>query len=70
MSDDRLLTADEVGEVLSVPVSWVREHLRNREVYRLLDSHRPELVGRDDITTQDERRSIAALHLAYERALV
>lgn len=27
--EDRLLTADEVGDLLSVPVSWVREHTRN-----------------------------------------
>ncbi len=26
---ERLLTADEVAEQLSVPVSWVREHTRN-----------------------------------------
>ena len=25
---DRLLTADEVAELLSVPVTWVREHTR------------------------------------------
>ena len=25
---DRLLTADEVAELLSVPVGWVREHTR------------------------------------------
>ena len=28
MSDDRLLTAAEVGELLSVPESWVREQTR------------------------------------------
>lgn len=27
--DDRLLTAVEVAELLSVPVTWVREHTRN-----------------------------------------
>jgi excisionase family DNA binding protein len=25
---NRLLTADEIAELLSVPVSWVREHTR------------------------------------------
>jgi excisionase family DNA binding protein len=28
VSDDRLLTADQVAEMLAVPVSWVREHSR------------------------------------------
>jgi excisionase family DNA binding protein len=26
---DRLLTADELAEILNVPVSWVREHTRS-----------------------------------------
>ena len=29
MNVDRLLTADEVAEMLSVPVRWVREHSRS-----------------------------------------
>ncbi len=29
---DRLLTASEVAELLSVPVSWVREHTRNGRI--------------------------------------
>jgi excisionase family DNA binding protein len=29
MSEDRLLTADEVAEMLAVPVSWVRESTRS-----------------------------------------
>jgi excisionase family DNA binding protein len=29
VSDDRLLTAPEVAEMLSVPEGWVREHTRN-----------------------------------------
>jgi excisionase family DNA binding protein len=29
MPADRLLTASEVAELLSVPVSWVREHTRS-----------------------------------------
>ena len=28
MTDDRLLTADEVAELLAVPARWVREHTR------------------------------------------
>jgi excisionase family DNA binding protein len=27
--NERLLTANEVGKLLSVPTSWVREHTRN-----------------------------------------
>lgn len=29
---DRLLTADEVAELLAVPTSWVREHTRNNHL--------------------------------------
>jgi excisionase family DNA binding protein len=29
LTDQRLLTAPEVAELLSVPESWVREHTRN-----------------------------------------
>ena len=29
MPSDRLLTAADVAELLSVPVSWVREHTRS-----------------------------------------
>lgn len=29
MSPDRLLTAEEVAELLSVPPRWVREHTRS-----------------------------------------
>jgi hypothetical protein len=33
----------------------------NAEVRRLLKAYRPELVGRDDITTAEERRQLASL---------
>jgi excisionase family DNA binding protein len=29
VSDDRLITAAEVAELLAVPVGWVREHTRS-----------------------------------------
>jgi excisionase family DNA binding protein len=29
MTGDRLLTADEVAELLAVPVRWVRDHTRS-----------------------------------------
>jgi excisionase family DNA binding protein len=29
---DRLLTAEELAELLSVPVSWVREHTRSGQI--------------------------------------
>ena len=29
MTETRLLTAQEVAALLSVPVSWIREHTRN-----------------------------------------
>jgi excisionase family DNA binding protein len=32
---DRLLTAAEVAEVLSVPTSWVREHTRSNAIPHL-----------------------------------
>lgn len=32
---DRLLTASEVAELLSVPVSWVREHTRSGAIPHL-----------------------------------
>ena len=32
MGSDRLLTAAEVAELLSVPVSWVREHTRSGRI--------------------------------------
>ena len=32
MGSDRLLTAADVAELLSVPVSWVREHTRNGRI--------------------------------------
>jgi excisionase family DNA binding protein len=33
---DRLLTADDVAEFLSVPVSWVREHTRTNTIPHLV----------------------------------
>jgi excisionase family DNA binding protein len=33
--DDRLLDANEVAEILSVPVSWVREHTRSGLIPRV-----------------------------------
>ena len=33
--NDRLLTAREVAELLSVPVSWVREHTRTNAIPHL-----------------------------------
>lgn len=30
--EDRLLTADEVADLLSVPLGWVREHTRSGEL--------------------------------------
>ena len=44
-----------------------KTHLPNNEVLRLLKAYRPELVGRDDITTAAERRQIATLLLVEER---
>jgi hypothetical protein len=41
--------------------------LPNAEVRRLLETYRPELIGRDDITTPGERREIALLLLLEER---
>lgn len=32
MSEDRLLTAQEVAEMLAVPLGWVREHTRAGEL--------------------------------------
>jgi excisionase family DNA binding protein len=32
VSEDRLLTAPELAELLSVPVSWVREHTRSGQI--------------------------------------
>lgn len=32
MAGDRLLTAADVAELLSVPVSWVREHTRSGRI--------------------------------------
>jgi len=32
MESDRLLTAADVAELLSVPVSWVREHTRSGRI--------------------------------------
>jgi excisionase family DNA binding protein len=32
MGSDRLLTAADVAELLSVPVSWVREHTRSGRI--------------------------------------
>lgn len=32
MASDRLLTAADVAELLSVPVSWVREHTRSGRI--------------------------------------
>ena len=32
MSSERLLTAPDVAELLSVPVSWVREHTRSGRI--------------------------------------
>lgn len=32
MTEDRLLTADEVAELLRVKPSWVREHTRNGDI--------------------------------------
>lgn len=41
--------------------------LPDGEVRRLLDRYRPELVGRNDLTTPDERREIANMLRLYER---
>lgn len=36
MSDaDRLLTADDVAELLNVPVGWVREHSRSGAIPKI-----------------------------------
>lgn len=32
MTEDRLLTADEVAEILQVKVTWVQEHTRNGDI--------------------------------------
>lgn len=32
MSEDRLLTAAEIAELLAVPIGWVREHTRAGEL--------------------------------------
>lgn len=45
----------------------LRAALPDNEVRRLLEAHRPELIGRNDITTPDERREIAALEFQLER---
>jgi hypothetical protein len=47
--------------------TWGTSRLSNHDVLALLKAYRPELIGRDDITTADERRRIASLIRAYER---
>jgi len=37
--NDRLLTAADVAELLSVPVSWVREHTRNGHIPHIQLGH-------------------------------
>lgn len=44
-----------------------RWEIDDREVRRLLETYRPELIGRNDITTPGERREIAMMLLAEER---
>jgi hypothetical protein len=38
------------------------------EILRQLETHRPELIGRADITTKNERRQIGTMLHLYERA--
>jgi 5S rRNA maturation endonuclease (ribonuclease M5) len=41
--------------------------LEDSEIRRLLDTHQPTIVGRDDITTRSERYQLALLHFTAER---
>jgi hypothetical protein len=43
------------------------DQLPDAEVRRLLERYRPDVIGRDDILTRDERRSIAFQFALYER---
>ena len=44
------------------------QHLRDAEVLRLLETYRPEVLGRDDLVTTAEQRELAALSLLHKRA--
>ena len=61
---ERLLTATDVAELLSVPVSWVREHTRSGRIPHVQLGHyvryRPETVvrwiGQQEATTFRKHR--------------
>lgn len=57
-----------VSEVSDVSLFPGRGALADGDVDRLLRTHRPELIGRDDITTPAERRQVATLLNLYERS--
>jgi excisionase family DNA binding protein len=51
---DRLLTADEVAELLAVPVSWVREHTRSGAIPHLELGRYKRYRGEDVLAWLDE----------------
>ena len=57
MTSDRLLTADEVAELLAVPLGWVREHTRAGELPHV-QLGRYRRYRRDDVLEYVEAQSM------------
>jgi excisionase family DNA binding protein len=54
LDDDRLLTADDVAEILNVKTSWVEEHARQRHI-RCVMLGRYRRFRREDVDEFIER---------------
>jgi excisionase family DNA binding protein len=62
VSEDRLLTADDVAELLQVPVSWVRQHTRNGDLPNVVIG-RYRRYRREEIMRYIEQRSVPSRRL-------
>ena len=64
---DRLLTAGEVAERLSVPESWVREHTRNGRLPHIELGRYRRYVWSDVLAYLDQQKAGAAPGAAFRK---
>jgi hypothetical protein len=65
---DDPVEAERVAAIFAREKVTAGSHLPNAEVRRLLETYRPELLGRDDLLTKSERREVANTLALYEAA--
>jgi 5S rRNA maturation endonuclease (ribonuclease M5) len=63
-----VVPADGTEGTETGPSAGVQWRLTDSDISRLLDTHHPTIVGRDDISTNSERYQLALLYCAAERA--